>query len=236
MPGFFFVPCVAGGSPSALRFACTRGASQEPAGATLGATLRRPAREGPRIAAVYLLPYGPGRASTGVFRLDILSREKGRPSWPAPCGPDPADALASATGPEGGTHRLFLTVRSIAGIASSATRACNADRAPSQRILHPRNADPMPGQRRSWVGADESAPTTGNRSAVHLITAGGALDLTPPQSSEEPAGIALGAGSAGEVAHRKKPEGGRPGRPTVFARQDVESETAGGAPTRPVGQ
>ena len=177
-----------------------------------------------------------GRASTGVFRLDILSREKGRPSWPAPCGPDPADALASATGPEGGTHRLFLTVRSIAGIASSATRACNADRAPSHRILHPRNADPMPGQRRSWVGADESAPTTGNRSAVHLITAGGALDLTPPQSSEEPAGIALGAGSAGEVAHRKKPEGGRPGRPTVFARQDVESETAGGAPTRPVGQ
>ena len=62
------------------------------------------------------------------------------------------------------------------------------------------------------------------------------LDPTPPQSPEEPAGIALGAGSAGEASHRKKPEGGRPGRPTVFARQDVESETAGGAPTRPVGQ
>jgi hypothetical protein len=36
------------------------------------------------------------------------------------------------------------------------------------------------------------------------------LDLTPPQSSKEPAGIALGAGSAGEASHRKKPEGGRP--------------------------
>ena len=62
------------------------------------------------------------------------------------------------------------------------------------------------------------------------------LDPTQPQCSKESAGIALGAGSAGEASHRKKPAGGRPGRPTVFARQDVESETAGGAPTRPVGQ
>src|SRR6187402_2707001 len=79
----------------------------------------------------------------------------------------------------------------------------------------------------------QSAPTQDLRC---VDCCGRWLDLTPPQSPKEPAGIALGAGSAGEACHRKKPEGGRPGRPTVFARQDVESETAGGAPTRPVGQ
>src|SRR6187402_3951077 len=60
------------------------GASQEPAGIALGATLRRPAKELPRIAAVYLLPYGPGRRPTGGFRLDILSRENDRPSMAGP--------------------------------------------------------------------------------------------------------------------------------------------------------
>src|SRR6187402_1644852 len=46
---------------------------------------------------------------------------------------------------------------------------------------------------------------------------------------------------SGPVAQARRPTGKSPqgaghGWPVVFARQDVESETAGGAPTRPVGQ
>src|SRR6201991_3329914 len=92
-----------------------------------GPRLRRPGKEGPRRAAVYLLPYGPGRAASGGFRFDILSQRKrpaihGRP----PTGffhslPSPA-----ATDPEGGTRRLFRTLRWVDGKASLAILMRNA--------------------------------------------------------------------------------------------------------------
>jgi hypothetical protein len=62
-------------------------------------------------AAVYLWPCGPGRAPTGGFRRDSCrAKTAGRPGRP-PDGPDPVEALACATGPEGGTRRLFPTTR-----------------------------------------------------------------------------------------------------------------------------
>ena len=95
------------GSPSASRsLGVARAGGYRPRG-------HAPAtrQEGPRIAAVYLLPYGPGRRPTGGFRLDILSRENGRPSWPPPFGLHPVGRLACATGPEGDTRRLFRRLR-----------------------------------------------------------------------------------------------------------------------------
>ena len=73
----------------------------------------------------------------------------------------------------------------------------------------------IPRQRASYWQAPiaaEAAPTTrwvtpGFR--PHPL-ASGALDHTQPQGVEEPAGVTLGAGSVGEAAHRKKPEGGWP--------------------------
>jgi len=42
--------------------------------------------------------------------------------------------------------------------------------------------------------------------------------------------------AAGEGFAQIRPEGGRPGRPAVLARQDVESRTPVRSPTRPEGQ
>src|ERR1700754_781073 len=73
-----------------------------------GPRLRRPAKEGPRRAAVFLLPFGPGRAASGGFRFDFLSQRKrpaihGRP----PAGFFHSPPSPTATGPEGGTRRLL---------------------------------------------------------------------------------------------------------------------------------
>src|ERR1700754_178865 len=83
-----------------------------------GPRLRRPAKEGPRRAAVFLLPFGPGRAASGGFRFDFLSQRK----RPALHGRPPAGFFHSlpspaATGPEGGTRRLFRRLRWVDGRA-----------------------------------------------------------------------------------------------------------------------
>src|SRR6202000_2453261 len=77
-----------------------------------GPRLRRPAKEGPRRAAVYRLPYGPGRAASGGFRFDLLSQRK-RPAIPRrpPAGFFHSLPSPTATGPEGGTRRLFRALR-----------------------------------------------------------------------------------------------------------------------------
>ena len=66
----------------------------------------------------------------GVSDSPSLARENGRPSGPAPCGPDPAAALACATGPEGGTRRLFPTVRWSGGRAPPTTCPSTANERP----------------------------------------------------------------------------------------------------------
>src|ERR1044072_8516348 len=69
--GLVFVCCLAG-SPSASLLRRRKSRRVPPS----GPRLRRPAKEGPRRAAVHLLPYGPGRAASGGFRFAILSQRK----------------------------------------------------------------------------------------------------------------------------------------------------------------
>ena len=101
---------------------------QEPAGATLEATPAATRQGRAASAAVYLIrahrallpaPH-PGRASNGDFRLDILSRGNGRPSWPAPLrGLVRSNPSPAATGPVGGTRRLFRRLRLRVGRANA---------------------------------------------------------------------------------------------------------------------
>jgi hypothetical protein len=86
-----------------------------------GPRLRRPASEGPRAAAVYLIALRAGSGFDWGFpnRLPALCGN-GRPSRSAPFGPCPVEALACATGPEGGTRRLFPSARLIDGRAPPA--------------------------------------------------------------------------------------------------------------------
>jgi hypothetical protein len=52
---------------------------------------------------------------TGFFDWASCPAKKASHPWLAPCGPDPSDHLACATGPEGGTHRLFPRLRLFVG-------------------------------------------------------------------------------------------------------------------------
>jgi hypothetical protein len=98
------------GSPSASRFALAvrRKSRRVPPS---GPRLRRPASEGPPKSGRLSIALRAGSGSDWGFSTRLLLRENGRPSWPAPCGPCPVEALACATGPEGGTRRLFPTAR-----------------------------------------------------------------------------------------------------------------------------
>ncbi len=110
---------------------------QEPAGATLGATPAATREVRAAGAAVYLIrahrallpaPH-PGRASNGDFRLDILSRGNGRPSWPAPLrGLVRSNPSPAATGPEDGTRRLFRRLRLRVGRAKCMVLLCCRER------------------------------------------------------------------------------------------------------------
>src|ERR1700754_502038 len=80
-----------------------------------GPRLRRPASEGPRPRPFTYCPAGRVGLRLGVSESASCVGGNGRPSRPAPCGPCPVEALAFATGPEGGTRRLFPTARWIAG-------------------------------------------------------------------------------------------------------------------------
>jgi hypothetical protein len=98
------------GSPSASRLR-SRGVARAGGCHPRGHDCGDPLWKGRPKAAVYLLPCGPGRAPTGGFRRDSCrAKTAGRPGRP-PDGPDPVEALACATGPEGGTRRLFPTAR-----------------------------------------------------------------------------------------------------------------------------
>jgi len=93
------------------------GASQEPAGASLGATLRRPAKEGGyRRHLLIALRAGPG-FDWGFPTRHPVSRKRLAIHGQPPDGPYPVEALASATGPETGARRPSHTLRSIEGRA-----------------------------------------------------------------------------------------------------------------------
>src|SRR6201991_3914591 len=111
----------AAGSPSASLLLVVRRRRKSRRVPPSGPRLRRPGKEGPRRAAVYLLPFGPGRAASGGFRFDLLSQRKrpalhGRP----PAGFFPSLPSPAASGPEGGTRRLFRALRWVEGRATLA--------------------------------------------------------------------------------------------------------------------
>ena len=65
------------------------------------------------------------RAASGGFRLGSCLDENGRPSGPAPCGPDPLAALGSASRAEGGGRRLCRPARQAACVgAAIAASSC----------------------------------------------------------------------------------------------------------------
>ncbi|PTR34921.1 hypothetical protein C8J98_101179 [Luteibacter sp. OK325] len=108
------------GSPSASfsRSRCfARAGGYHPRGHDCSDPLGRAAR-----AAVYLLPYGPGRRPTGGFRRDSCRAKTAGHPWPTPCGLFPVARLASATGPEGDTRRLFRVLRFVGSSAPLAIR------------------------------------------------------------------------------------------------------------------
>jgi hypothetical protein len=279
------------GSPSASHSHRARFAAQEPAGATLGATLRRPALEGPPKSGRLLIALRAGSGSDWGFstRLPVARKRPaihGRP----PGGPDPVEALACATGPEGGTRRLFPTVRCHVGSAplaigmgkascGVATRICNA-----QRIVRCRHALAAACRshfalRFSWVPVAAfpwpftlwwlplGAVVGPARNSVSCVRAGvtrrtvfvaagrraccmrrphrrrkyGYLSDSErcarphePQTSEEPVGLTLGAGSVGEGFDWARPVRGpaMDGRPFSRDRSRVENPQSEPDPAR----
>jgi hypothetical protein len=136
VPFFVLRALPGGGSPSASRCAA-RGAAQEPAGVTLGATsaATRFGRAAQKRPFIYC-PSGRVGLRLGVSESASCLRGNGRPSRSAPYGPYPVEALAYATGPEGDTRRLFRILRFVgpsaplaigeATVLSQATRAASS--------------------------------------------------------------------------------------------------------------
>src|SRR6201991_4543560 len=118
-----------GGSPSAswLRSLCgvARAGGDHPRGHACGDPPRKGREERPFIYC----PTGSGRAASGGFRFDLLSQRK----RPALLGRPPAGFFHSlpspaATGPEGGTRRLFRALRWVDGRAPLAMSGTEFER------------------------------------------------------------------------------------------------------------
>jgi hypothetical protein len=210
------------GSPSASRLALGRGARAggcHPRGHACG----DPPGKG-RSAAVYpirahraLLPAPhPGRASHGGFRFALRGSAEtaGRPGRP-PSGLVRSNPSPAATGPEGGTRRLFLTLRLRVGkseepgfaswLGTLAGLLCMASVALDTSRVRARACAPTPGRQIArwichkltypWgVGAHDvgEKPTKRRRHTPHICDRS---RHNPPQSWKEPAGSPLGAGS-----------------------------------------
>ena len=145
--GFFwlFARLRGGGLAFGLAF-CARGAAQEPAGLTLGATsaATRSGRAAQQRPFTYC-PTGRVGLRLGVSESASCLSGNGRPSRSAPCGPCPVAALAYATGPEGEIRRLFRILRCVGSSAPlalggvtvlSAMRSAHATRIKPRRGMH----------------------------------------------------------------------------------------------------
>jgi len=111
------------------------------------------------------------RAASGGFRLGSCLDENGRPSGPAPCGPDPLAALGSASRTEGGGRRLCQPARQAAsvgaavaasswlfeGAASAAMGARGKFRSRPRPLPHELGALAPPHEARFFVGAASAA-------------------------------------------------------------------------------
>jgi hypothetical protein len=224
------------GSPSASRLrSCggVRAGGCHPRGHDSG----DPLRKGRPKAAVYLLPYGPGRRPTGGFRRDSCRAKTAGLPWPAPCGLFPVVRLAYATGPEGDTRRLFRILRCVGSSAPLAiprvTALSDATRHRAHRCKG--SATRAPPARTPLTRC--LAGTTTAHHALPIMIASGALPSTnramgksrrvpvPPSGPVAQARASTGQGPKGADLD---------GRPFP-RRQDADSETPSRSPTRPAG-
>jgi hypothetical protein len=211
------------------------GSGQEPAGSALGDTLRRPLKEG-RCRGVSQWPSA-GSVTGRGFLTGLPAQQKGPAIQAGPATrPDPSDHLACATVPEGATRRLFRAVR-CGAVGRGASRRlgvwwraasslcwlfAHIVRSYPARLRDVARLRDIRTRRAGWVGAhDVREPSTFPGRTKPCTPAKRAFPSTkrnprfwlshkPPQSPNEPAGATLGAGSAGEVIGRIRPEGGQP--------------------------